>query len=80
MTNISEISGAELKSFVNKIEALERDKAHIADLIKDAFSEAKSHGFDVKILRQLIKIRKINKADLAEQEELLELYLRALEE
>jgi uncharacterized protein (UPF0335 family) len=75
-----EISGHQLRSCIEKIERLEQDKAEISEVIREAFSEAKSEGFDVKVMRQLIKIRRMKKEELLEQEELLDLYRRVLGE
>lgn len=74
------ISGQQLRSFIEKIERLEQDKAEISEVIRETFSEAKSEGFDVKIMRQLIKIRRMKKEELMEQEELLDLYRKVLGE
>lgn len=70
--------GARLKSFIERIERLEEDKAGIADDIKDVFAEAKGTGFDIKVMRQVLKMRKMKVEDRREQEELLDLYLHAL--
>ena len=74
------ISGQQLRSFIEKIESLEQDKAEINEVIRETFSEAKSEGFDVKVMRQLIKIRRMKKEELVEQEELLDLYRKVLGE
>ena len=72
------IAGAQLKSIVERIEALEREKASIADDIKDVYAEAKSNGFSVPTIKQVIRLRKIDAADREEAETLLDLYLNAL--
>lgn len=72
------ITGERLKSFIERVERLEEEKAALAADIKDVYSEAKSAGFDVKIIRQLIRIRKADPQDRREQEELLELYMQAI--
>lgn len=74
----SDSSAARLKSFVERIERLEEEKAGIAADIKEVYAEAKGTGFDVKIMRQIVRLRKMEQADRAEQEELLDLYMRAL--
>jgi uncharacterized protein (UPF0335 family) len=74
----SDSSAARLKSFIERIERLEEEKAGIAADIKEVFAEAKGTGFDVKIMRQIVRLRKMETADRQEQEELLELYKRAL--
>lgn len=72
------ISAEQLRSFVDRIERLEQDKAGIADDIKDCYAEAKSLGYDVKILRKVIALRKRKPNERREEEELLEVYLHAL--
>jgi uncharacterized protein (UPF0335 family) len=74
----SDSSAARLKSFIERIERLEEEKSGIAADIKDVFSEAKGTGFDVKIMRLIIRLRKMETSDRQEQEELLDLYKRAL--
>lgn len=76
----SGISGQQLKAFIEKIERLEQDKAEIAEVVRETFAEAKSEGFDVKVMRQLIKLRRMKKEEVEEQEELLDLYRNALGE
>lgn len=68
----------QLKSFVERIERLEEEKQTISDDIKDVYAEAKGTGFDVKILRQVIRLRKADRAVLEEMEAVLDLYLQAL--
>ena len=70
--------GAQLKSIVERIERLEEEKKAIGDDIRDVFAEAKGNGFDTKVLRQVIKIRKQDRNERLEMEALLELYLSAL--
>lgn len=72
------IAADRLKSFVERLEHLEVEKIQLQEVIKDVFSEAKSAGFDVKTMRQIIKLRKQDADTLAEQEELLDLYKHAL--
>ncbi len=67
-----------LKAFVERIEKLEEEKKALADDIKDVFAEAKSNGFDVKALRTVLKIRKQDRDERAEQEAIVETYLHAL--
>jgi uncharacterized protein (UPF0335 family) len=67
-----------LKSFVERIERLEEDKAAIAGDLKEVFLEAKGEGFDVKILRKVIRLRKQDKAKRQEEEALIDLYLSAI--
>lgn len=68
----------QLRSFVERIERLEEEKKTIADDIKDVYGEAKATGFDSKILRKVIAIRKVDRDERAEQEAILETYLAAL--
>ena len=68
----------QLKSIIERVERLEQEKAEIAEQIKEVFAEAKGNGFDTKIMRQIVKIRRMDQADLDEQETLLDVYLRAL--
>jgi len=78
MADIGGIAGEQLKSFIERIERLEEEKRALGDDIKDVYAEAKGTGFDTKIMRQLIKIRKMDKEEHDEQETLLDLYMRAL--
>lgn len=68
-----------LRSIIERIERLEEEKAAIASDIRDIFAEAKGAGFDVKIMRAILKLRKMNAADRDEQEILLETYRKALD-
>ncbi|MBW8734121.1 MAG: DUF2312 domain-containing protein [Asticcacaulis sp.] len=68
-----------LKSFIERIERLEEDKAVVTNDLKEVYSEAKGEGFDVKILRKVIRIRKQDKAKLSEEEAMIDLYMSALE-
>jgi len=72
------LAGDRLRSFIERIERLEEDKANLATDIREVFAEAKSTGFDVKTMRQIIKLRKMEQQDRAEQEALLSLYKSAL--
>ena len=68
----------QLKSFIERIERLEEEKKGIADDIRDVFAEAKGQGFDTKVMRQVIRLRKKDAAERLEEEALLDLYLHAL--
>jgi uncharacterized protein (UPF0335 family) len=72
------IAADRLRSLVERIERLEEERKALASDIKDIYAEAKSAGFDVKVLRQLIRIRKQEAAEVEEQETLLDVYRRAL--
>jgi uncharacterized protein (UPF0335 family) len=72
------IAADRLRGLVDRIERLEEERKALASDIKDIYAEAKGAGFDVKVLRQLIRIRKEEPADVEEQETLLDVYRRAL--
>jgi uncharacterized protein (UPF0335 family) len=78
METSSLISGNQLKLFIEKIEKLESEKADLMENIKEVFAESKSSGFDPKIMKEIIKIRKIKNEDRIEQEELLDIYKAAI--
>jgi len=77
-TEVGGIAADRLRSIVERIERLEEERKGLADNIKDIFAEAKSACFDVKVVRQIISIRKKEPAEVEEQETLLDLYRRAL--
>ena len=68
----------QLRAFVERIERMEEEKRAIADDIKEIYAEAKGNGFDVKVLRQIIRIRKQDHNERLEQEAILDLYMAAL--
>ena len=68
-----------LRSLIERIERLEEEKSGIASDIRDIFAEAKSAGFDVKAMRTVLKLRKMNAADRDEREALIDLYRKALD-
>lgn len=72
------IDSTRLNSLIERIERLEEEKKGIQSDIRDIFAEAKGVGFDVKIMKAIIKLRKMNQADRDEQEFLLETYRKAL--
>ena len=72
------IAADRLRSIVERIERLEEERRALASDIKDIYAEAKSAGFDAKVLRALIRLRRQEKAEIEEQETLLDLYRRAL--
>jgi uncharacterized protein (UPF0335 family) len=78
MAKAGGVAGDHLKSFIERIERLEEEKKALGDDIRDVYSEAKASGFEVKIMRQIVKIRKMDKDELDEQEAQLETYLLAL--
>jgi len=77
-TETGGIAADRLRSIIERIERLEEERKALGSDIKDIYSEAKSAGFDVKIIRQLIRIRKQEPAEVEEQETLLDIYRRAL--
>jgi len=78
MPDVAGIAAEQLRLFVDKIERLEEEKKELQETIKEAYAEAKGEGFDVKILRKLISLRKMRPNDRQEQDELLDLYKAAL--
>jgi uncharacterized protein (UPF0335 family) len=76
--DVGGIAADRLRSIVERIERLEEERKALAGDIKDIYAEAKSAGFDVKVIRQIISIRKKEPAEVEEQETLLDLYRRAL--
>ncbi|MBB4268129.1 DUF2312 domain-containing protein [Roseospira visakhapatnamensis] len=76
--DVGGIAADQLRSFIERIERLEEEKENLSNDIRDVYAEAKSTGFDTKIMRQLVRLRKMDRDDLAEQDEILELYRRAV--
>ena len=74
------VAAERLRSFVQRIERLEEDKAGLAQDFKEVYAEAKGEGFDIKVMRKLISLRKRDPRQRREEDELLELYLSALGE
>ena len=75
---MSDATAQQLKSIIDRIERLEEEKKGLSDDIREIYAEAKGNGFDPKILRQIIRLRKMAEADRREQEELLDTYKSAL--
>ncbi|MGH6887985.1 MAG: DUF2312 domain-containing protein [Rhizomicrobium sp.] len=67
-----------LKSLVERIERLEEERTALGDDVREVYGEAKAQGFDTKILRQVVRLRRLDRADRQEQEAILDLYLSAL--
>ena len=78
MTSVRGVSADRLRSFVERIERLEEEKAALAGDVREVYSEAKGAGYNVKVMRQVMLLRKLDKDARAEQEAILETYLRAL--
>lgn len=72
------IAAAQLRAIVERIERLEEEKKALSEDIRDVYAEAKANGFDTATLRTVVRLRKQDKAEREEQENLLDLYLRAL--
>lgn len=78
MAETGGVAGDQLKTIIERIERLEEEKQGLAADIRDIYAEAKNNGFDVKVLRQLVRLRKMDAHDRREQEELLDLYMSAV--
>jgi uncharacterized protein (UPF0335 family) len=78
MLDVGGVAGAQLKSLIERIERLEEEKRALGEDIKEVYAEAKGTGFEPKIMRQIIKIRKMDQDEHDEQESLLDVYKRAL--
>lgn len=68
----------QLRSLIERVERLEEEKAALTADIREVYSEAKGLGFDTKIMRQVVRLRKLDRADRQEQEAILDLYMSAL--
>lgn len=77
-TTVGGISGDYLKGYIERIERLEEEKYTLLVDISDVYTEAKGNGFDAKIMRQIVRLRKLDKSEKEEQEMLLDLYETAL--
>ena len=78
MADAGGIAADRLKSLIERIERLEEEKKAIAGDVKEVYAEAKSSGFDTKIIRQIVRLRKMEAHDREEQEQLLDLYKQAI--
>ncbi|ORE98842.1 DUF2312 domain-containing protein [Aurantimonas sp. 22II-16-19i] len=78
MSDTNGVAQDQLRSFVERIERLEEEKKTISEDIKDVYAEAKGNGFDTKVLRKVISLRKQDADERQEQEAILDLYLQAL--
>lgn len=77
-TGTEEVNAGNLKAFIERIERLEEEKQAFVDDIKDVYAEAKANGFETKVLRQIVKIRKQDRDERIELETILDLYMSAL--
>ncbi len=78
MAEVGGVAGEHLRSYIDRIERLEEEKAGLAADIREIYGEAKGNGFDAKAMRQLVRLRKLDTDDRQEQEALLALYRSAL--
>ena len=80
MSDVVEIPGSRIRSFVERIEQIENEIKDLNEAKKEVFSEAKGEGFDVKILKEIIKLRKQDQDERDEHDSLLDVYVRAMDE
>ena len=73
------VSAEQLRSFIERLENLEEEKRAVQEQLKEVFAEAKGEGFDVKILKEIIRLRKQDKDERDEHETLLDVYMRAMD-
>ncbi len=78
MSDVGGVAGDRLKSFIDRIERLESEKKALADDVREVYSECKGAGFNIKVIRLIIRLRKLDTADRREQEEISALYQRAI--
>ncbi|HZD26790.1 MAG TPA: DUF2312 domain-containing protein [Alphaproteobacteria bacterium] len=78
MADVGGIAADRLRQFIERIERLEDEKKALANDIKDVYAEAKAVGFEPKVMRQIVRIRKMDTAEIQEQEALLDVYKHAL--
>jgi uncharacterized protein (UPF0335 family) len=78
MVDVGGVAGDRLRSFIERIERLEEEKLALSADIREVYAEAKGAGFDIKVMRQLIRLRKMDKDDRSEMEAILDVYERAL--
>jgi uncharacterized protein (UPF0335 family) len=77
---LNQAAQGQLKSIIERIERLEQEKSEIAEQVKEVFAEAKGNGFDVKIIRKVVRIRKQDRAKRLEEEAIFDLYMSAIGE
>lgn len=78
MAEVGGIASEHLRSYIDRIERLEEEKAGLTADIREIYAEAKGNGFDAKTMRKIVSLRKLDQSDLNEQDALLDLYRRAL--
>ena len=78
MIDVGGIAGDRLRSYIERIERLEAEKTALTSDIREIFSEAKGNGVDINIMRQIVRLRRMDRQDRLEQEELLAIYQHAI--
>lgn len=78
MTDEGGVAGDRLRTIIERIERLEEEKKALSEDIREVYSEAKGAGFDVKVIRQLVRLRKMDATDRSEMEQVLDVYKRVL--
>jgi len=78
MADVGGVTGEQLRSLIERIERLEEEKAALVEDIKEVYAEAKGNGFDVNVMRQIIRLRKMDSNDRSELEAILDTYKAAL--
>ena len=78
MADVGGVTGDRLRTIIERIERLEEEKKALSDDVREVFSEAKGAGFDVKVIRQVVRLRKMDATDRSEMEQVLDVYKRAL--
>ena len=73
-----DVTAGELKQFIERVETLEEERREVAEQIKEVMAEAKGRGYDTKVMRKIVALRKRDKDDVAEEEAVLEMYKQAL--
>jgi uncharacterized protein (UPF0335 family) len=79
MSGVTEVAGNRLRSFIERVEQIEEEIKGLNEAKKEIFDEAKGEGFDVKIIKEVIRLRKQDKQERDEHETMLDVYLRAIE-
>lgn len=78
MVDTNSVAASELKAFIERIERLEEEKKALAGDLRDVYTEAKSQGFDTKVMRKIVAMRRRDHAERKEEEAIMDLYLEAL--
>ena len=78
MADVGGVAADRLRTIIERIERLEEEKKALSDDMREVFSEAEGAGFDVKVIRQVVRLRKMDATDRSEMEQVLDVYKRAL--